>query len=50
MTAQSEKIAQLTNEVDTLKMAVGSRGGDGEKDARIKALEKEVEGLRGLGD
>lgn len=50
MTAQSEKIVQLTREVDTLKMAVGSRGGDGVKDARIKALEKEVEGLKGMGD
>ena len=47
MTSQSEKIAQLTREVDTLKMAVGSKAGDGEKDARIRALEKEVEGLRG---
>ena len=48
MTAQSEKISQLTKEVDTLKTAVGSsKGGDGEKDARIRALEKEVEGLRG---
>ena len=48
MTAQSEKITQLTREVDTLKMAVGSKGGgeDGEKDARIRALEKEVEDLR----
>ena len=50
MTAQSEKIAQLTKEVDTLKMAVGSKGGDSDKDARIRALEKEVEGLRGAGD
>ena len=50
MTAQSEKITELTREVDTLKMAVGSRGGDSEKDARIRALEKEVEGLRGMGD
>lgn len=50
MTAQSEKIAELTREVDTLKMAVGSRDGDSDKDARIRALEKEVEGLRGAGD
>ena len=50
MTAQSESIAQLTKEVDTLKVAVGSRGGDAEKDARIRALEEEVEGLRGTGD
>ena len=50
MTAQSEKIVQLTREVDTLKMAVGSRDGDGDKDARIKALEREVEGLKGVGD
>ena len=42
--AQSDKIAALTREVDTLKMALGRKE---EKDERIRALEKEVEGLRG---
>ena len=43
MLAQSEKIAALTREVDTLKVALGEKG---EKDERIKALEKEVQGLK----
>ena len=41
--AQSDKIAALTREVDTLKMALGQKE---EKDERIRALEREVEGLR----
>lgn len=43
MVAQSEKITALTREVDTLKVALGEKG---EKDERIKALEKEVQGLK----
>lgn len=42
--AQSDKIAALTREVDTLKTAVGQKE---EKDERIRALEREVEGLKG---
>ena len=44
MAAQSDKIAALTREVDTLKTAVGQKE---EKDERIRALEREVEGLKG---
>ena len=47
MAAQSDKIAALTREVDTLKMAVGRKGDDEEKDERIRALEREVEVLKG---
>ncbi|KAL8823930.1 MAG: hypothetical protein Q9191_005436 [Dirinaria sp. TL-2023a] len=46
MVAQSEKIAALTREVDTLKVALGEKG---EKDERIKALEREVQGLKAGG-
>lgn len=44
MAAQSDKITALTKEVDTLKMAVGQKE---EKDERIRALEREVEVLKG---
>jgi len=43
MAAQSDKISALTKEVDTLKTAVGQKE---EKDERIRALEREVEGLK----
>jgi len=43
MAAQSDKITALTKEVDTLKTAVGQKE---EKDERIRALEREVEGLK----
>ena len=46
MLAQSEKIAALTREVDTLKLALGEKG---EKDERIKALEREVQDLKAGG-
>lgn len=48
MTAQSDKIAQLSAEVDTLKTALGGPAGpaESEKDERIAALERELEGLR----
>lgn len=44
MAAQSDKITTLTKEVDTLKTAVGQKE---EKDERIRALEREVEALKG---
>ncbi len=44
MAAQSDKITALTKEVDTLRMAVGQKE---EKDERIRALEREVEVLKG---
>lgn len=46
MAAQSEKITQLTSEVDTLKTSIGERR-DRDKDERIKELERELAGLRG---
>ena len=44
ITAQSEKISQLTQEVDTLKMKVGS-GSQGQSE-RIRQLELELEAAR----
>ncbi len=52
MTAQSDLIAQLSAEVDTLKTTLsGQHGGEGNaatktKDERIRALELELERLR----
>jgi hypothetical protein len=46
MTAQSDQIAQLTSEVDTLKTSLGSQETKSKED-RIKELEKELAGLRG---
>ena len=46
MTAQSEKIMQLTTEVDTLKTSMGESRSSNEKDERIRALEKELGELR----
>ncbi|KAH0556018.1 hypothetical protein GP486_006040 [Trichoglossum hirsutum] len=47
ISAQSEKIGQLTAEVDTLKSRVGeSSRSDSEKDKRIRDLESELERIR----
>ncbi|KAI9864062.1 MAG: Coronin-like protein crn1 [Trichoglossum hirsutum] len=46
ISAQSEKIGQLTAEVDTLKTKVGESKSDSEKDKRIRDLESELEKIR----
>lgn len=53
MSAQTDRIAQLSAEVDTLKTTLGSQqaghsGGpaETEKDERIRVLERELEKLR----
>lgn len=46
MTAQTDKIAQLSAEVDTLKTTLSGRQSNAEKDERIRELELELEGLR----
>ncbi|KAF2456292.1 hypothetical protein BDY21DRAFT_372430 [Lineolata rhizophorae] len=43
MTTQSDQIAQLTAEVDTLKTRLGEQRSDREKDERIRRLELELE-------
>lgn len=51
MSAQSDRIAHLSAEVDTLKTTLGGGQTDSarvetEKDKRIRLLEKELEGLK----
>jgi coronin-1B/1C/6 len=46
LTAQSEKIGQLTQEVDTLKMRVGAGSGKQDQSERIRQLELELEAAR----
>lgn len=46
MTAQSEKIAQLTAEVDMLKRSLGDGVSSRDKDDRIRALEAQLERSR----
>lgn len=46
LTAQSEKIGLLTQEVDTLKMRVGSGSGTQDQSERIRQLELELEAAR----
>ena len=44
--AQSEKIGNLTAEVDSLKMRVGGVGGGQDQSERIRQLELELEAAR----
>ena len=46
LTAQSEKIGQLTQEVDILKMRVGTGSGTQDQSERIRQLELELEAAR----
>lgn len=46
MAAQSEKIAQLTAEVDMLKQSLGDGVSSRDKDDRIRALEAQLERSR----
>lgn len=46
MAAQTEKIGQLTAEVDTLKTRIGESRSSREKDERIRQLELELEQSR----
>ncbi len=46
MAAQTEKIGQLTAEVDTLKTRMGESKSGREKDERIRQLELELEQSR----
>jgi coronin-1B/1C/6 len=46
ISAQSDKIGQLTAEVDTLKTRVGESRSSREKDERIRQLELELEQSR----